>query len=152
MTMKTLAAVLAVAVMSASPAAAADSLNDASASAQTAARGSRATASRAAIIAAISRVISVYKGDGEARAYPLRCLGERNYPIFHQQVANLAIVALRLEQGRYPGADGLKAVREELEFPASELRRFGQSQCLSFPSERARATWNGALEELYQPD
>ncbi len=148
MTKKILLVVLASAVMSVAPALAAGPLAEASASAQAAARGSRAASSRAAAVAAISRLIGIYKGEGGRSAFPTRCLGERNLPIYHREVANLAIAALRVEQGYYPDAAGLEAVEEQLEFPASKLLEFGRSKCMEFSDERTRAAWIGALEEL----
>lgn len=107
----------------------------------------RENAGKEQVVRDISRVTDLYTNG----VSPItRCMGERNIPAYHWNVGALAILGMRIQQGRYAGASGDKAISKELQHPAGMLLRFAQTDCLLFTDSKTRAAWVDALEALLE--
>lgn len=99
------------------------------------------------VLRAITRVSDLYTNGAE----PIwRCMGEMNIPRYHWSVASLAILGMRLQQGRYVGASGDQLISEQLHPAAGTLLSLTKRNCLKFPDAEAGAAWVGALDSLTQ--
>ena len=76
-------------------------------------------------------------------------MGERNEPAYYWHVADLAVLGMRIQQGRYSGPAGDKAITDAL-YPAGELLGYARRNCLLFSDPKKRAAWVDALEALEQ--
>lgn len=79
-----------------------------------------------------------------------RCMGEMNVPSFYGSVASLAILGMRIQQGRYAGASGDQEISEQLHPAAGRLLELAKRNCLTFSDPKARAAWVVTLESLTQ--
>lgn len=105
----------------------------------------RRKARREHILGAITRVTDLYTNGAEPVT---RCMGAMNAPRYYWSVASLAILGMRIQQGRYTGESGDQEMSEQLHPAAGTLLDLAKRNCLTFPDPKARAAWVGALDEM----
>jgi len=99
------------------------------------------------VLGGITRVTDLYtNGVGPIT----RCMGEMNVPTYYWNVASLAILGMRIQQGRYTGASGDQEISEQLYPAAGTLLDLAKRNCLTFSDPKARAAWVGTLDSLTQ--
>ena len=106
-------------------------------------------ARREHVLRGITRVTDIYTNG----AGPItRCIGEMNVPSFYGSVASLAILGMRIQQGRYTGASGDQEISERLYPAAGRLLDFAKRNCLAFSDPKARVAWVDTLDSLAEPE